>query len=196
MDPQVQSRDYYGNSSSKNKSKKTYNQNNFNHGSYNYSHLNGPFPRGPYKKYSNQFPQNSYGQHRPNNYPSWSDFDGSISNTKGNFGQSHGKFENQQNQLNYAKGLKALYTKGYLSDKNSRSTNATTSSDSDSNSNVFSELSGFKIVQNGKTIHDETNEELDMPFNIDTDPTSNDKFAASLLTIAPSAKKISIPMFV
>jgi len=94
------------------------------------------------------------------------------------------------------------YNRGYYSDKNSKSTNATNTSDSDSNgSNQVSVLSGFKIVHNGRTLHDETYEDADTCFEIE-EPilgllchSSKSKFASSELTMAPSFKNISIPLF-
>ncbi len=60
------------------------------------------------------------------------------------------------------------------------------SSASDSDSSGRSELSGFKVVLNGQTIHDETEDES--PYYIE-------KFASSELTVGPNAKNISLPSF-
>jgi len=100
--------------------------------------------------------------------------------------QSYGKAMGAKNALN--KALKTAY--------------ASTASDSDSNNGCNqSELYGFKIVQNARTIHDEIEEDVDL-FESDNDnewpmmgSTSNEKFAASELTIGPNAKEISLPSF-
>jgi len=120
--------------------------------------------------------------------------------------QSLGKFEShqqqQQNQVSmYAKTSKTNYNTGYLSDKNSRSTNNTNSnSDIDMNAcNAFFELNGFKIVHNGKTIYSETSDGFESSStNTDSAPeeySSNTRFASSEFTIGPCAKEISIPLF-
>jgi len=76
---------------------------------------------------------------------------------------------------------------------------ASTASDSDSKeAHIQSELYGFKIIQNGHVIHDETVEDVDLFESDDEWPmtaTSNEKFAASVLTIGPNAKEISLPSF-
>jgi len=120
--------------------------------------------------------------------------------------QSLGRFEghpqHQQNQVSiYAKTSKTNYTQGYLSDKNSRSTNYTNSnSDIDMNAyNTFFELNGFKIVHNGKTIYSETSDGFESS-STNTDSgseeyNSNTRYASSEFTIGPSAKEISIPLF-
>jgi len=85
------------------------------------------------------------------------------------------------------------------SDKAQKMVYASTASDSDHNGGyIQSELYGFKIMQNGRTIHDETEEDVDLFESDDEWPmtaVSNEKFAASVLTIGPDAKEISLPSF-
>jgi len=96
--------------------------------------------------------------------------------------QSYGKPMGSKNSV---KALRMVY--------------ASTASDSDSNgAHIQSELYGFKIMQNGRTIHDETEEDVDLFESDDEWPmttTSNEKFAASVLTIGPNAQEISLPSF-
>jgi len=175
-------------------SKKTNNKNNMNYNN-NFSKGRGPQPRGNYNKSYLQ-PQKGYNQQKSNAYPSWNVFNGSYSNNKDNYNQGFGKFEAQQNQYNYAKSLKTNYNKGSGSDKASRSTNASDNDDG-YGSSVFSELSGFKIMQNGRTIHNETKEEVDSFSNAESEleEVAKERFACSELTIGPNAKEISIPSF-
>jgi len=80
---------------------------------------------------------------------------------------------------------------------------STTASDSDSNSsNNSSELNGFKIVQEGKVLHNEIEEELDSPSHKGTYSRDGlkfgdnfQKFASSVLVTGPNVKEISIPSF-
>jgi hypothetical protein len=99
-----------------------------------------------------------------------------------NNNQSYGK---TMGSKNYNKAHKMIY--------------ASTASDSDSkDAYIQSELYGFKIVQNGRVIHDETQEDVDLFESDDEWPmtaTSNEKFAASVLTIGPNEKEISLPSF-
>jgi len=70
---------------------------------------------------------------------------------------------------------------------------ASTASESDNNSHI-SELNGFRIVQNGNVVHDETEEDFDSQneFNPKTN-TDNEKYASSVMVIGP--KEISLPSF-
>jgi len=64
---------------------------------------------------------------------------------------------------------------------------------------MSSELNGFKIIQSGKTVHDETEDDfLESPTDFKgkrRPDAENVKFAASLMTIGPNAKEISLPSF-
>jgi len=104
---------------------------------------------------------------------------------------------------NYAKEerfYQESYSKmGSKSYKAQKMVYASTASDSDSNNaNTQSDLYGFKIVQNARIIHDEVEEDLDL-FESDNEwpmsSTNTEKFAASVLTIGPNAKEISLPSF-
>jgi len=81
--------------------------------------------------------------------------------------------------------------------KNSAKPNQVWSNTSDSDSaNAYSSLAGFKIVQNGRVIHDETEEEPNKnqpTFHMDK---FSGKYASSDLTIGPTSKEISIPTFI
>jgi len=75
---------------------------------------------------------------------------------------------------------------------------ASTASESDSNSHIPSQLNGFKIVQNGNTVHDETEEDFDSANESHLSPRANtgfEKYASSVMVIGPSAKEISLPSF-
>jgi hypothetical protein len=92
---------------------------------------------------------------------------------------------------------KTMGNKNY--DKAYKNAYASTASDSDSKeAYIQSELYGFKIVQSGRTIHDETGEDVDL-FESDNEwpmtATNNEKFAASVLTIGPNVQEISLPSF-
>jgi len=76
---------------------------------------------------------------------------------------------------------------------------ASTASETDasSSSSISSELSGFKIVHNGKTIHNEA-EETDSPVRLNLTgyfAAFDTKFASSELMVGPQAKEISLPSF-
>ena len=189
MDSQVHCSNY-NEFVSKTKSKKTNKQNNMIYNNNNFNKGRGPQPRGNYNKNYLQ-PNKGYNQQKPQAYPSWNVFNGGYSTKKDNFNQG---FEAQQSH--YAKGLKANYMKGSMSDKAGRSTNA---SDNDDGycSTVFSELSGFRIMQNGRTIHNETKEEFNSSFDADSEfeEVAKERFASSEMTIGPNAKEISIPSF-
>jgi len=84
-----------------------------------------------------------------------------------------------------------------FSDKASRSTGP---SDNDNGTgDIFSELSGFKIVRNGKTVYAEADadEDYDLFSNADSESeeTQKPKFASSVFTIGPNSKAISVPTF-
>jgi len=123
---------------------------------------------------------------------------GNYSNTnksakKFNPSQNFAKYENQYPINNYAKGNNM---KG-SPDKYNKIYYASTASESDSAAQ--SELAGFKIVVNGKTIHDETEEDYDLADDSDKNfdyGAGNGKFASSVMTIGPNAKDISLPTFV
>jgi len=118
-----------------------------------------------------------------------------------NFVQNDTKLENPFNFEDFANNFgKGSYVKS-SPEKLSWSAYASTASDSDSNgSHISSELSGFKIIQSGKTVHDETEDDfLEPPTDFKgkrrADGDEDVKFAASLMTIGPSAKEISLPSF-
>jgi len=101
---------------------------------------------------------------------------------KDGFGPNFGKFGKIQPQNNF-------------SDQYMKSNYASTA-DSDNNA-VFFELSGFKIVQNGKVLHNEVGEDFDSSDNETSwlGDIQIPKFAASTLTIGPNANDISLPSF-
>jgi len=77
---------------------------------------------------------------------------------------------------------------------------STAASDSDSsssnNSSSSSELNGFKIVHEGKVVHNEIEEDPDSPYKIGLKVEDTyEKFAASVLVTGPNVKEISIPSF-
>jgi len=104
----------------------------------------------------------------------------------------------QSSQGNYAKGMKNSYVRGTQSDNYSRSTNASSNSDGEGN-DVFSELTGFTIVQNGKTIYheeDTTASLIDGGYSfVAEDQVTKVKYASSVMTIGPNAHEISLPSF-
>jgi len=118
-----------------------------------------------------------------------------------NYVQNDTKFENQFNFDDFANNFgKGSYVKN-SPEKLSWSAYASTASESDSNgSHISSELSGFKIIHSGKIVHDETEDDiLESPtdFKGKRRPDVEDvKFAASMMTIGPNAKEISLPSFV
>jgi len=136
---------------------------------------------------------NEYYDSRSTNYPSWSVFDGNYNSKKINYDQGYGKYNDQYEQSNYAK-TKGGYNKGFFSDNNySRSTNASSNSD-----NEGPDFNGFKIMMNGKVLHDETTDDNELCFN--TEPVfqsfpTTEKFASSVMTIGPKANEISLPSF-
>jgi len=73
--------------------------------------------------------------------------------------------------------------------KHDNASKSTTTSDSDSS--AHSDLSGFKIVHDGKVIHDETEDEVENLFNYG----DGNKYASSVLTVGPNAQSISLPSF-
>jgi len=84
-------------------------------------------------------------------------------------------------------------------EKNTGNSFASTASDSDSSSNnssSSSELNGFRIIHEGKVVHNEIEEELDSPCKIGLKvEDSYEKFASSVLVIGPNVQEISIPSF-
>jgi len=136
---------------------------------------------------------NEYYDPRSSNYSSWSVFDGNRSNKKSNYEQGYGKYNDQYELSNYAKGMKSSYNKAAYSDNHSRSTNASSNSDSE-----ISELNGFKIMMNGTVLHDETTDDYESGFS--TEPVfqsfpTMEKFASSLMTIGPKENETSLPSF-
>jgi len=190
MDSQVLTRDYNETAFPKNnKSKKASQPATYNKSIYNKP--TGPSSKGNYPKNYPQKSQTGYNQHQPSYYPSWNVFNGPRPSTKGGYGQSYAKFEEQP--YNYAKNYQLSYIQESYSDKASRSTGV---SDNDNgSSDIFSELSGFKIVQSGRTIYNEANEEEDLFSDSDSNEAQKPKFASSEYTIGPNARDISIPSF-
>ena len=75
----------------------------------------------------------------------------------------------------------------------SKSTNASSNSDNEAG-DVFSELTGFTVVQNGKTLFNE--DEKNVKNNeILMSQFAQAKFASSLMMVGPNAQAISIPVF-
>jgi len=74
---------------------------------------------------------------------------------------------------------------------------ASTASESDSGSHISSELTGFKIVQSGSVVHDETEEDFESSSEKSTSKTTENKvkYASSLMVMGPDAKEISLPSF-
>jgi len=116
--------------------------------------------------------------------------------------------EHSYNSCKYSKKNDKNHQKmSSSSDKNNWNSSlaSTSASDSDansSNSSTSSELSGFKIVQKGKVVHNEIEEELDSPSSYDSYAKIGlkledncEKFAASVLTTGPNVNEISLPSF-
>jgi len=100
------------------------------------------------------------------------------------------------NAPNFAKFGKGQYQNNF-SDQFSKSNYASTADSDNNNNDVFSELSGFKVVQNGRVLHNEAGEDFDSSDN-ETNwlgEIHGAKFAASTLTVGPNAKDISLPSF-
>jgi len=190
MDSQVRS------SKDSKKMHKNAHKQSYNHGSFNYTQHTQNKKRGPVFRelYSHsphsQSPVHYHHQSKGQSYPSWSVFSGNRSNQKVQNG-GYGNFDGYQSQTNYAKGMKNSYVRATQSDNYSRSTNASSNSDGEE-CNVFSELTGFTIVQSGKTIY---HEEEDGYAFVDEDQTPKVKFASSVMTIGPNAHEISLPSF-
>ena len=75
---------------------------------------------------------------------------------------------------------------------------ASTASESDGGSHASSELTGFRIVQSGGVVHDETEDDYDSLSESRSSSKSDEsgvKFAASLMVIGPDVKEISLPSF-
>lgn len=136
----------------------------------------------------------SHGPHYNNVVKSFGQFPALHKNNNG---------KQQQNQRNLINKNECLYNMnkfakgaGPMKDKNWIAY-ASTASDSDS-SHVSSELSGFKIVQQGKTVHNEIDEDYDSAtdFYFNGGVKIDDvKYASSTLTMVPNAKEISLPSF-
>jgi len=109
-------------------------------------------------------------------------------NNKSYYNQSSGDFNFDQFSPNYAK----LNTKTTI-DNSNWICYASTASESDSGSHASSELTGFKIVQSGSVVHDETEEDFES--SSEKLDESRVKFAASLMVMGPDAKEISLPSF-
>jgi len=159
--------------------------------------INKPLSRENVKKNSTLLSQANHHAHKNfNSQPSWSIFSSGSEKSKNSVYQHRA-----DNYQSYAKNDNRNYNRGYYSE-NPRFNSYKSTSDSDgNNSDQFSELSGFKIVQNGETIHDDTYEDARDDFE-DEDAvfgmpliSSKDKFASSELTMMPNFKNISIPLF-
>jgi len=154
------------------------------------------------KKPQNVHTSNHYDQPYVHNYPSWGVFN-ETRPRKGSYNQVLPRTTSVYNSSIYSRNLKSSVAKGYLSanEKNFRSTN-TTAASSDGENNVFQELSGFRIVHNGKVIHNEILDETPGAyFNAPVQPvyfgfTPKNNFASSEFTMGPNSKEISIPIFV
>lgn len=193
MDLQVHNKDFSGYGSSKNMPRKAKGQNNT---TTNQMYSNKGRSVVTHVK-TNKKTQDNYSQHKQYTYPSWSTFSEERPVRKSSFSQNSGNYSYYQTQSNYAKNSKTSYIPSYSSDKySSWSTQNTTGSDSDSN--MTSELKGFKIMQNGKVVHNETHDEVETVANMDQffmEDLPNEKFASSLMTIGPNSKEISLPSF-
>lgn len=193
MDPQVRNKGH--NNRQPNSHKNHHNnrkyqnpQSNFNFTQNNFNQKRGPVPRELYSKH--QLP--AYNPHKGN---PWSVFNGKSSGNKANMNQIFEKFDGYQSQVNYSKMSKSGYSKGYYSDMNyNKSTNASSNSDGEGQ-DVFSELNGFTIVQNGKTIFYEEDKIRTQNDEFIMSQLAKGKFASSLMMTGPSAKDISIPVF-
>jgi len=195
MDFQVRGKGNHGFTASKSNSKKV-------KGQHKLSQVCKPLPREGSKKNSNLLSHAHHIQKKYDSYPSWNVFNSGNRQSKHNnyLQRDFGRGDIQMNQPFYAKNDNRNQNRGYFSDMTSRTTNATSTSDSDSNGQ-FSELSGFKIVHSGKTIHDETYEDMETCFEEEGPVfeigsyTSKSKFASSEMTMVPNFKTISIPLF-
>jgi len=118
--------------------------------------------------------------------------------SKNDYNQEYVNYNSHYDKNHDRRGY-AKNGKYYSADKNSGYSNATTASDSDSNgSNQNQDLIGFKIVVNGKTLHDDNNEDFEGIFEADKEEEkhiSKEKFASSVMTITPQLHNISIPSF-
>jgi hypothetical protein len=188
MDPQVRHRSNKSSNSHKNAKKannKQYHpQSSFNFTQNNLNQKRGPVARETYSKNPSSYYKSSH-------HASWTIFNGK-NNGKSN--QILEKFDGYQSQHNYLKMSKSGYSKGYYSDMNySKSTNASSNSDNEA-TDVFSELTGFTVVQNGKTLVNE--DEKNFKKNeILMSQFSQAKFASSQMMVGPNAQEISIPVF-
>jgi len=195
MDFQVRGKGNHGFAASKHNPKKV-------RGQQKHAQVCKPLPRENLKKNSNLLSQANQLQKKFDSYPSWNVFNGGNRQPKNNnhIHQDFGKTEIQQYQPSYAKNDNKIQNRGYYSDLATRSTNATNTSDSDNNGQC-SELSGFKIVQDGKTLYDETHEDMGEYFEEEYQGfgmglySSKSKFASSEMTMVPNFKTISIPLF-
>lgn len=163
------------------------------HVNYVQSNFNKNVEAVPKKSHKQQYSQGSYGypQQKHAQYPSWEVFDSNRGKTRGNYSNGYNKYEDQYNQSYYAKNLNLNY-RGSSSEKASRSTGI---SDNDNGkTDIYSDLAGFKIVQNGKIVYDETQEDFGLS-DSESEEVLPTKFASSLYTIGPNAKDISLPSF-
>jgi len=163
-------------------------QSNFNYTQNNFNQKRGPVPREIYSK-------PAYNPSKNNHYNPWTVFNGHRSGNKPNHNQIMEKFDMYQSQSYHAKMTKSGYNQGYYSDMNyNKSTNASSNSDNEV-TDVFSELTGFTIVQNGKTIFYEEDKCRAKTDEIIMSQLAHGKFASSLMMVGPSAQEISIPVF-
>jgi hypothetical protein len=188
MDPQVHHRSNKQSNSHKNakkaNNKQFHPQSSFNFTQNNFNQKRGPVARETYSKNPSSYYNNSH-------HASWAVFNGK-NNGKSN--QILEKFDGYHSQHNYLKMSKSGYNKGYYSDMNySKSTNASSNSDNEAQ-DVFSELTGFTVVQNGKTLVNENEKNL-MRSEILMNQFAQAKFASSQMMVGPNAQEISIPVF-
>lgn len=193
MDPQVRHRANKSSNSHKNakkaNNKQFHPQSSFNFTQNNLNQKRGPVARETYSKN----PFSYYNQSKSSHYPTWTVFNGK---TKGNPNQILEKFDGYSSQHNYLKMSKSSYNKGYYSDMNyNKSTNASSNSDNEA-TDVFSELTGFTVVQNGKTLVNENDKNHRVKKDeILMSQFAQAKFASSQMMVGPNAQEISIPVF-
>jgi len=193
MDPQVRTKGNNRPSNPHKNNQKHHNkhqnhQANFNYTQNNFNQKRGPVPREIYSK-------PAYNPSKSNHYNPWTVFNGNRSGNKPSHNQILEKFDMYQSQSHYAKMSKSGYNRGYYSDMNyNKSTNASSNEDNEA-TDVFSELNGFTIVQNGKTIFYEEDKCRAKTDEIIMSQLAQGKFASSLMMVGPSANEISIPVF-
>jgi len=113
--------------------------------------------------------------------------------------ESDNYYNDSYNPCKYNRKYSAKSPSAY--EKSAWNSPASTASDSDGNSShtSSSELSGFRIVQEGKVLHNEIEEEVEFASDEKNSLKLEDnyeKFAASVMVTGPNVNKISIPTFV